>query len=791
MRSTFDAIDPVPETVTNANTLEKWRSSLLVQPLDRLRALAENYLGGGTNPTANKNEIVDRLMAQLAKPEVVDAALTMIDDLDALILGCIAIVGGIPKSTLQRALASSLNYFDLEYRLANLSERLLVYEDRDGLLQVVPLFEAAFTERFANPTYLFGTKSLPKALARARVSSFKGLSVIDLSLVLYSFLRYEKKAFLKSGVLANRVRERLQKLLDADSQTMAVLDEIVRALGIAGILKEGEQGLSLDTLAFKHFLLEHGRNYPFALAVILTLPQPTGEDSARLAAGSSKQPRSNGPKLLLESTNFLQTVRSLSEAVSPYFEVEFRFSSVGIERFSSLFLPLGSLAPQDPIRVQNEAGFPGHGYFIAMQELDLIRQVEDGWICNKGRAFGRRPLASYTIAGDHDVQNARDRRKAIIEGTGSIHVLPEAPVEDLLALLDLAQATSISDSWDLEITKETAKLAFAEGQTAASMLATLSRLCGVEPPQSLCYNLATWEEEYNALVFYKGSVLAVDATTSRILEQSGAINSLPFKKIRDGIYFIGSVPYSTIEQMFERLGLPAPSLVVSAKSGKKKEQVSTQSSNPSPLDQAQKLGGYPGPDYSQVSQVSQAGNVAAISPSLQGRSLPENQENPEAPKSPDAFESELLDALQTRTLPEPIQTLLEERIRRKLIYSKEQLQSLSELLLRRMGADKNAEFGAKTHRRLSLGTHSAGGLDFQGKLHIIQSALKSRFCKLEIRWTSGGTTKSTTVRPVKLTRTADDWMLIGEDLATGQAVGIRVGSISQIRQEKGFLLGDE
>jgi len=776
MSSIFDAIDPVTQTVTNANTLEKWRSSLLVQPLDRLRALAENYLGG-TNPTANKNEIVDRLMALLAKPEVIDAALTMIDDLDALILGCITIVRGIPKSTLQRALASSLNYFDLEYRLANLSERLLVYEDGDGLLQVVPLFEAAFTERFANPTYLFGTTALPNALA-ARLPSFKGLSVIDLSLVLYSFLRNERKAFLKSGVLANRVRERLQKLLDADSQTMAVLDGIVRALGIAGILKDGEQGLSLDTLAFKHFLLEHGRNYPFALAVLLTLPQPTGEDPARPGSESPKQPRSSGPKLLLESMNFLQTVRSLSEAVSPYFEVEFRFSSVGVERFSSLFLPLGSFALQDPLRAQDEAGSPSPDYFLAMQELDLIRQVEDVWICNKERALGRRPFASFPIPGENDVQNDRDRRQAIIEGTGSIHVLPEAPVEDLLALLDLGQATSISDSWDLEITKETAKLAFAEGQTAAGMLATLSRLCGAEPPQALCYNLATWEEEYNALVFYKGSVLAVDATTSRILEQSGAINSLPFKKIRDGVYFIGSVPYATIEQMFERLGLPAPSLVVSAKSGKKKEQVSTQSSNrPSPLEQAQKLGGHAGPDFSRVS--------------VRGRSLPKNSENPEAAKTPDEFESELLNTLQTLALPEPIQTLLEERIRRKLIYSKEQLQNLSDLLLRRMGADRNVEFGTKTHRRLSLGPLSAGGLDFQGKLHIIQSALKSRFCKLEIRWTSGGTTKSTTVRPVKLTRTADDWMLIGEDLATGQAVGIRVGSISQIRQEKGFLLGDE
>ena len=781
MSSTFDAIDPVTETAINANTLEKWRSSILLQPLDRLRALAENYLGG-TNPTANKNEIVDRLMALLAKPEVVDAALTMIDDLDALILGCITIVRGIPKSTLQRALASSLNYFDLEYRLANLSERLLVYEDGDGLLQVVPLFEAALTERFANPTYLFGTTALPNALA-VKVPSIQGLSVIDLSLVLYSFLRYEKKAFLKSGVLANRVRERLQKLLDADSQTMAVLDEIVRALGMAGILKEGEQGFSLDTLAFKHFLVEHGKNYPFALAVLLTLPQPTGEDLARPASESPKQPRSSGSKLLLESTNFLQTVRSLSEAVSPYFEVEFRFSSVGVERFSSLFMPLGSFALQDPLKAQNEAGSPGPDYFLAMQELDLIRQVENVWICNKERAFGRRSFASYTLSDDNDVQKDRDGRQAIIEGTGSIHVLPEAPVEDLLALLDLGQVTSISDSWDLEITKETAKLAFAEGQTAASILATLSRLCGVEPPQSLGYNLATWEEEYNALVFYKGSVLAVDVTTSRILEQSGAINSFPFKKIRDGIYFIGSVPYSTIEQIFERLGLPAPSLVVSARSGKKKEQVSTQSSNrPSPLEQAQKLDGHAGPDFSQVSVHRR---------SLPENSDPENSEHPEARRTPDEFESELLNTLQTLALPEPIQTLLEERIRRKLIYSKEQLQNLSDLLLRRMGADRNAEFGAKTHRRLSLGPLSAGGLDFQGKLHIIQSALKSRFCKLEIRWTSGGTTKSTTVRPVKLTRTADDWMLVGEDLATGQAVAIRVGSISQIRQEKGFLLGDE
>jgi len=111
-------------------------------------------------------------------------------------------------------------------------------------------------------------------------------------------------------VLANRVRERLQKLLDADSQTMAVLDEIVRALGIAGILKEGEQGLSLDTLAFKHFLLEHGRNYPFALAVILTLPQPTGEDSARPAAGILQTVQIKRPKTALGEHELL-TDRSL------------------------------------------------------------------------------------------------------------------------------------------------------------------------------------------------------------------------------------------------------------------------------------------------------------------------------------------------------------------------------------------------------------------------------------------------------------------------------------------------
>ena len=751
---------------TEETEIEQWRAAMSAQPLDRLRALAENYLGGACR-SAGKTEIVEKLASMMTKPDTQRAALAMIDDSDALILGCVIASRGIPKAALRGLVESSLSYFDLEYRLANLMERLLVYERQNGHIAAVPFFEAAVGQRFANAGFLFGVaprRGATNGAVPGSALSQRGTSLLDLSLMLYSFLRYGKKTLLKSGLLSTHSKERLQKLTGADNETMAIMETILLSFVAAGVLRQGEQGFVFDHAAFKHLFVDYGADYPYALVAILS---------------GAFTP---------------QNVRELSRRLAPYFEADFRFSAVGLSRFSGMLLSV------------RDDGTPWPDYLPAMKQLGLIGPDGDEWVCRSERAIARRPLSTA---------EGREGKEAVMEGTGIIHVLPSASACDLLAILEVGCVVSAADSWDIEITRETAKLAFAEGQTTQSILGMLARVCGTEPPQTLRYNVAAWEEEYNALVLYRGSVLAVDAATARILEQSGALAGLSYRKIRDGVYYLGSLQHSSVEQILSRLGLPSPSLVLSAKGGKKKD---TGTALAAPLSPAAS------PPTAQTSSKAEATLPRVRAGAKTDASAEAKSEDspaaanfvPLIPRFPASVppggleetssgateatvdrppELELLASVRSMTLPESAERLLEERIARKLIYTREQLMALSELLVDKMGGTKNLADTPNSPRRgvRKLGSEalSAGGLDFQGKLHIIQSALKSRFCKLDIRWTSGGKRKSSSVRPVSLVRTADDWMLSGEDTASGQAVAIRVGSISQIRQEKGFLLGDE
>jgi hypothetical protein len=122
-----------------------------------------------------------------------------------------------------------------------------------------------------------------------------------------------------------------------------------------------------------------------------------------------------------------------------------------------------------------------------------------------------------------------------------------------------------------------------------------------------------------------------------------------------------------------------------------------------------------------------------------------------------------------------------EMLDRRLIYTRNQLRVMFE----RDRADRRGSQG-----RGSAQAVSAVGLDFNGKLRVIQAAFKTKFSRLDAKWASGGTGLQALVRPVSLRRTEKDYELEGENLSTGRPVTIRVGSITYIGLKKGYYLGD-
>jgi len=148
----------------------------------------------------------------------------------------------------------------------------------------------------------------------------------------------------------------------------------------------------------------------------------------------------------------------------------------------------------------------------------------------------------------------------------------------------------------------------------------------------------------------------------------------------------------------------------------------------------------------------------------------------------ESLEPSLRDELE-RIVPDPVERRgYEEMLDRKLVYTMNQLRAIVE----KDRADRRRSAGRGAAQSLS-----AVGLDFNGKLRIIQAAFKTKFSRLDAKWTSGAQSLQALVRPVSLRRTEKDYELEGENLSTGRPVTIRVGSLTYIGLKKGYFLGDK
>ena len=151
------------------------------------------------------------------------------------------------------------------------------------------------------------------------------------------------------------------------------------------------------------------------------------------------------------------------------------------------------------------------------------------------------------------------------------------------------------------------------------------------------------------------------------------------------------------------------------------------------------------------------------------------------PQSPEADLREYL----TDLLHEPaLRRNYEEMFERRLVYNKNQLRAMVE---------REASFLAKGAGRGPARAEalSASGLDFNGKLRVIQAAFKTKFSRLDAKWSSGGQNLAALVRPVSLRKTERDYELEGENLSTGRPVTIRVGSMTYVGLKKGYYLGEK
>jgi hypothetical protein len=663
----------MPSKLGSVETSARWREAILAWGRARLQRYASVYLGGSTK-IQESGSVVSALAAFLGKPETQKAITGSMDEVDRLIVGYVRLAGEIESAALGKLVAEEMNSDELEYRLANLMERLILYRTIEGTVAMVPMLEPVIGPFTANPGLLFGTAEMGDSVARIGTSK----SLQDLALIAYGLLRRDKAPFLASGVLSAKAKRWLDGLTSGDDRAQTLVAAFLRKLGFM------DMDLAAEWIA--------GADFPFDFA-LGEIPE-------------------------LDSTRR----KALARRLEPLFLRRCAVSGAGLKRFVGLaLLKEGLTTSAERICAQLESA---------------------GLVDPDGSVYHCLPERIATRDGE---SRRRAERAMMIDGTGAVHVMPEAPARAVAALLDIGDLADTAGAWRIRISRESVRRAFDLGYTADSISRGLALLGGTPLPQAFTFNLASWAEEHSSVRLHKGAVLVLDKHAAPVFEGSKVLAAIPHQILAKGVYFFPTQEIRSVEKALADLGLPKPA-----------------SGNPGCSEARE----FPSPQAESRADTENQGPEATeslIDPGLLPQWIP-------PARLPD-FRSEL-----ERLLPDPVQRKpYEDLLARKLVYTLDQLHAI-------------VESGGTG--RLDAG-QSAGGLDFSGKVRLIQTALKARYQRLRIRWAISGEIRSALVRPISLARTEKDYLLVGECVEDGSPVSIRVGAMTQVIPLKGFHLGDE
>ena len=259
-----------------------------------------------------------------------------------------------------------------------------------------------------------------------------------------------------------------------------------------------------------------------------------------------------------------------------------------------------------------------------------------------------------------------------IDSTFTVSFMPGLSLKKLLPLTEFLEIKSVGLVCEYEITRQSVSAAFDRGWTVEDLCLELEKYTDYELPQNLKVCISEWFDSYSSAMLYKGYVLKVAKNNISLVENAPNIKKHIKEKLAEGIYLL-NIPIETdISTFVEESGLDFM--------GKVKD----------PFVASEKIA-FPA---LQTGRGIPAG--VGEKPALRQAQGPQNF----------AAAGHLLTSLKAELkkmdLNKNQREVLENRIRNRLILTKEQL--------------------ATTSVRLEI--LEAEGMDFSGKLHLFEAGLK-------------------------------------------------------------------
>jgi hypothetical protein len=367
----------------------------------------------------------------------------------------------------------------------------------------------------------------------------------------------------------------------------------------------------------------------------------------------------------------------------------------------------------------------------ALEELGIVRY--------RGEAL------SLSVPGRPGAGAANRGGVLVAEGAHALHLMPEASLGDRLFVGCVARPVSIGKVWSFEVERDTVRRAFAAGFQAAGMRSRLESLSGDALPQSFAFSLSAWEEEYRSLRLYRGFTLVADERQRPVIERSAALGKIVAERLAPGVYFLSAATAEEAAAALTAAGLEAPPLAQPARA---------------PVSA-------PAAAVRDGAATSVRAGIDALRDLVGGggRALGAG-----ARPDPEPRLAELRACLAASSRRDDERKEIADRIERRLVLTERQIAQ----------SDPHPE-------RLE-----AGGLDYLGKVRVVERALRASGDRLEVLYRlPGAEPVRALLRPVRLDKNEKGLVLEAEDLGTGGPARVPLGAVSTVRRLRASLFGED
>ena len=634
------------------NDISRWLNAFVALPDKQFFNTMRLYLGEIKTPY-NKQRLTEQLASFIRKEENLQSILTLMDSFDVEILTALSLIPKASQETLVQFFSDSIPITELYAEIINLTERLLIYTDRDEItgkdfLAINPLIKDYLTP------YLDSKIIFPDF--KADILSIEDVFTITPN-ILSAFISYIKIHGIScksDGTIKKNDKNRLAEIFPGRENFIQLL---MNAFVNLSLVTENEKGFTLDSARVKNFAaLSEAQQYALLCAAAVSRFSRDGlkKEAQLLLDCLSSIPEEGYTRSSILRLAFLAgTHTEDGNAVAK----KSRFSRI-----------LEAARQENGIEPEQNAE-------LLDRMIDCA--IEFGLLQKLGKTSDDEDLykASATVVEPVEITKENASPKVLnIDSTFTVTLLPGLPLSLLLPLTDFMMIRKCEVVTEFEITRQSTACGFDEGWNPDTIFDCISSYTNYQIPQNLKINITEWYNSYSSAMLYYGYVLKVRDNNIALAENNPNIKKYIKEKLAEGIYLLNLPAGTSISEFIEESSLD---FLGNVKSSESKAEFS---SFPL-LRDGHKIITNPG-------MVVSTGSTTAI----------KKTSIAEAGK----ILQSLKDSLKNLELDKAHKESLSHRISSRLILSESQL--------------KNASIRTEILE--------ADGMDFAGKVHLIEAAVK-------------------------------------------------------------------